>query len=107
VAKLQLEPVEHDPFADDAPKQGEVMSPATMQQVLGAMEKTEQRLLQVELAMAHMLFEIRGALAGMGANVQALNTSHEKMRQTFAAPKRIVRDEAGRPTGVVVDQSLH
>ena len=98
-------PVDHDPFAEE-PKQ-EVMPPASMTQMVGQLEKLEQRILQVELAVAHAVFEIRGALAGMGANVQALNTSHEKMRQTFAAPKRIVRDEAGRPTGVVVDQSLH
>lgn len=66
----------------------------------------DQRLFNVELAIAQAVYEIRGSLAAMGSHVANLHGSHERLRKTIAAPKRIVRDDDGRPTGVVVDQSL-
>lgn len=112
-----LEPVDHDPFADQGPQTQPVehdpfngltpelkgFSPA---QALATLVKMDERMLNMEMAIARAVFEIRGSLAGMGANVQSLHQSHEQLRRTVAAPKKIVRDETGRPTGVVVDQSF-
>jgi hypothetical protein len=93
-ANHQTVPVEHDPFAD--PSAG-----------IRAVGQLEQRIYQLELALMQAVQQITSTLAGMSGSVAELHAKHDKLKATMAAPKRIVRDEDGRPTGFVSDLTLH
>ena len=101
-----LVPVDHQPdFADD--QQAQPAAPQGPSQELQAIAEVVQRVFGMEMGMAQAMQEIRDTLAGISQNVASLHLAHEKLRTTMAAPKRILRDETGRPTGVVADHSLH
>jgi hypothetical protein len=102
-----LVPVDHDPFADEQQQAGQPAPQQGPSQELQAIAQTQQKLLQMEIGFASVLQEIRGTLATMSQAVAELHDKHETLKRTMAAPKRIVRDEDGRPTGVVADHSLH
>jgi hypothetical protein len=97
--------VDHDPFAEPAPRHVPVDSDPFPE--LKAMAALEQRVFSVELVIASAVAEIRSMLAALAQDVAQMHSAHDKLRDAYRAPKRIVRDEDGRPTGVVSDYSLH
>jgi hypothetical protein len=96
--------VDHDPFAE-APQQVPVDGDPFPE--LKAMAALEQRVFSLELTIASAVAEVRSMLAALGQDVAQMHSAHERLREAYKAPKRIVRDEDGRPTGVVSDYSLH
>lgn len=104
-----LVPVDHQPdFADEQQVPPAQPSPPEYpSQEIKAIEQVLGRVFNLEMGLAQAVQEIRDTLASIGQNVASLHLAHEKLRTTMAAPKRILRDETGRPTGVVADHSLH
>jgi hypothetical protein len=97
-------PVDHDPFAADQQVLPPELANLPPGKALELLMKFDERMFNMELAIAQAVFEIRNSLGGMQSNVQALHQSHERLRAAIRAPKKIMRDENGRPNKVVMDQ---
>lgn len=87
-------PIDHDPFDD----------PEHVQAILRSIALVEQRMFSMELSIAQGVHHLTGALAQMGQDMSLMRAAYERLRQTMAAPKRIVRDAEGRPQGVVIEE---
>lgn len=90
---MQLLPTEEDPFND----------PENVKVILHQMGTLEQRLYTIEMTIAQAAQVMQAALAQFGQVMAELRASSDRLQQTMAAPKRLMRDPEGRLQGVVVD----
>lgn len=88
-----MTPVDHDPFQD----------PESVQAMLHAIMQTEQRMLQIEMVLGQGIMDLRATLQDMINHMEGLHGSHESLRRAISAPRKILRDKDGRPSGVTID----
>jgi hypothetical protein len=88
-----MEPVDHDPFDD----------PESIQAVLKSVAQVEQRIFAMEMVIAQAVNRMQETLENFAASMQGLHDAHGDLQRTIAAPRKILRDQDGRPTGVTID----
>jgi hypothetical protein len=99
-------PVDHDPFAMEHQVLPPELANLPPGKALELIMKFDARMFNMELALVQSVHEMRQVINTMAQEVKGLSASHERLRAAIKAPKKIMRDENGRPSGVVLDKDV-